>query len=40
MDHIFHPGMKAWACSGTPSDCVKLAIWALLKEKPDFAGNG
>ncbi|MBW4442594.1 MAG: 5'/3'-nucleotidase SurE [Plectolyngbya sp. WJT66-NPBG17] len=40
MDHLFHPSIKAWACSGTPSDCVKLAIWALLEEKPDFVLSG
>lgn len=40
MDHVFHPAIEAWACSGTPSDCVKLAIWALLKEKPDFVLSG
>lgn len=40
MDHIFHPKVKAWACSGTPSDCVKLALWALLEEKPDFVLSG
>jgi 5'-nucleotidase len=40
MSHLFHPAIKAWACSGTPSDCVKLAIWALLEEKPDFVLSG
>jgi 5'-nucleotidase len=36
----FHPTIKAWACSGTPSDCVKLALWALLEEKPDLVLSG
>ncbi|MER3432905.1 MAG: 5'/3'-nucleotidase SurE [Leptolyngbya sp. ERB_1_1] len=40
MGHIFHSAVKAWACSGTPSDCVKLALWALLEEKPDFVLSG
>ncbi|MGG6268261.1 5'/3'-nucleotidase SurE [Leptolyngbya sp. AN03gr2] len=40
MDHVFHSSVKAWACSGTPSDCVKLALWALLDEKPDFVLSG
>jgi len=40
MDHVFHSSVKAWACSGTPSDCVKLAIWALLDQKPDFVLSG
>ncbi|HIK25520.1 MAG: 5'/3'-nucleotidase SurE [Thermosynechococcus sp. Uc] len=36
----FHPSIKAWACSGTPSDCVKLALGALLEEPPDFVVSG
>lgn len=40
MDSIFHPAIKAWACSGTPSDCVKLALWALLDTPPDFVLSG
>lgn len=37
---LFHPSVQAWACSGTPADCVKLAIWALLDEMPDFVVSG
>lgn len=37
---VFHPTIKAWACSGTPSDCVKLALWALLDSPPDFVLSG
>jgi len=37
---IFHPSVKAWACSGTPADCVKLALWALLPEPPDLVLSG
>lgn len=40
MDTIFDPRVKAWACSGTPSDCVKLALAALLPEKPDYVLSG
>jgi 5'-nucleotidase len=40
MSHLFHPKIKAWACSGTPSDCVKLAIWALLESPPDLVLSG
>ncbi|MBE9011035.1 5'/3'-nucleotidase SurE [Pseudanabaenaceae cyanobacterium LEGE 13415] len=40
MDHVFQSDIQAWACSGTPSDCIKLAIWALLEEKPDFVLSG
>lgn len=36
----FHPNIKAWACSGTPSDCVKLALWALLDSHPDLVLSG
>jgi len=30
----------AWSVSGTPADCVKLAISALLKELPDMIISG
>ncbi len=40
VDSIFHPDIKAWACSGTPSDCVKLALWALLESPPDLVLSG
>jgi len=40
VESVFHPAIKAWACSGTPSDCVKLALWALLDEKPDLVLSG
>ncbi|MBW4520295.1 MAG: 5'/3'-nucleotidase SurE [Scytolyngbya sp. HA4215-MV1] len=36
----FHPEVKAWSCSGTPSDCVKLALWALLDRPPDYVLSG
>lgn len=37
---VFDPGVNAWACSGTPADCVKLAIWALLDSPPDLVLSG
>jgi 5'-nucleotidase len=40
VESVFHPSVKAWACSGTPSDCVKLALWALLDHKPDLVLSG
>ncbi|MBV9389310.1 MAG: 5'/3'-nucleotidase SurE [Chroococcidiopsidaceae cyanobacterium CP_BM_ER_R8_30] len=40
VESVFHPAVKAWACSGTPSDCVKLALWALLDSPPDFVLSG
>ncbi|MEO1095700.1 MAG: 5'/3'-nucleotidase SurE [Cyanobacteria bacterium J06638_28] len=40
VEGIFHPQIQAWACSGTPSDCVKLALGALLEEPPEFVLAG
>jgi 5'-nucleotidase len=40
IESIFHPTIKAWACDGTPSDCVKLALWALLDSPPDLVLSG
>ncbi|MEL7351515.1 MAG: 5'/3'-nucleotidase SurE [Cyanobacteria bacterium J06560_5] len=40
VDNIFDEGITAWACSGTPSDCVKLALDAILPEAPDFVVSG
>ncbi|WP_448572563.1 5'/3'-nucleotidase SurE [Trichothermofontia sp.] len=40
IESIFHPAVTAWACSGTPSDCVKLAIGALCDPLPDFVLSG
>jgi len=40
VEKIFHPAVHAWACDGTPSDCVKLALWALLDSPPDLVLSG
>lgn len=40
VDKIFHPKVIAWSCSGTPADCVKLALGALLDKFPDFVLSG
>jgi 5'-nucleotidase len=40
VDTFFNPGIKAWSCSGTPADCVKLGLWALLDEAPDYVLSG
>lgn len=40
IDSVFDAGIKAWACSGTPSDCVKLALGALLESPPDLVLSG
>ncbi len=39
-DELFIKGIKAWGCSGTPADCVKLALNELLEEKPDLILSG
>jgi 5'-nucleotidase len=40
VESVFDPDIKAWACDGTPSDCVKLALWALLDSPPDLVLSG
>jgi 5'-nucleotidase len=37
---IFPSGVDAWAISGTPSDCVNIALGNLLPEKPDIVLSG
>ena len=37
---IFDDSITAWACSGTPADCVKLALFGLLETKPDLVLAG
>ena len=37
---LFGEGIKAWGCSGTPADCVKLALNELLDRKPDLILSG
>ena len=39
-DQLFAEGVQAWACSGTPADCVKLALFRLLEEPPDLVLSG
>lgn len=36
---IFH-GIDAFACSGTPVDCVKLGVYQVLHRKPDLVLSG
>lgn len=33
-------GIKAFSCSGTPVDCVKLGIYEVLDRKPDLILSG
>jgi 5'-nucleotidase len=39
MPHVFE-GVEAWSCSGTPVDCVKLAVDKVLRRKPDLCLSG
>lgn len=36
----FFEGIEAWQCSGTPVDCVKLAVDKVLHRKPDLCVSG
>ena len=40
IESVFATPIKAWACSGTPADCVKLALDALLETPPDIVLSG
>ncbi|MDY6806480.1 MAG: 5'/3'-nucleotidase SurE [Cyanobacteriota bacterium] len=40
VESIFNSSVTAWACSGTPSDCIKLALFALLDNRPDLVVSG
>jgi len=33
-------GVEEYSCSGTPADCVKLALQELLERKPDLCVSG
>ena len=39
-DELFTNGVKAWGCSGTPADCIKLALYEILPQKPDLILSG
>ena len=40
VDSIFDRSVTAWSCSGTPADCVKFALSAVLNTRPDFVYSG
>jgi 5'-nucleotidase len=42
VEGIFDEKVKAYACSGTPSDCVKLALSVdeVLEKRPDYVLSG
>jgi 5'-nucleotidase len=37
---LHNPALSGFAVNGTPSDCVKLAVEALLENKPDLVVSG
>ena len=39
-EHIDNGPQKEYSCSGTPADCVKLAVHELLGRKPDLCVSG
>jgi 5'-nucleotidase len=39
-EHRNHRGFAAYAVSGTPADCVKIAVGAILSRKPDLVLSG
>ncbi|MEA5536104.1 5'/3'-nucleotidase SurE [Crocosphaera sp. XPORK-15E] len=40
VEDFFNPKITAWSCSGTPSDCVKLALSTLVETRPDIIVSG
>ena len=34
------PGLKRYTCTGTPTDCVKLALNEIVEKKPDLIVSG
>ncbi|MGF1480096.1 MAG: 5'/3'-nucleotidase SurE [Cyanophyceae cyanobacterium] len=40
VEATFLPAVTAWSCSGTPADCVKFALSAVLDRPPDFVLSG
>ncbi len=37
---LHNPGLTGWSVNGTPSDCVKLALEAILDDRPDLVISG
>ncbi|MFY0643592.1 MAG: 5'/3'-nucleotidase SurE [Bacteroidia bacterium] len=37
---VFGPNVPSYQCSGTPADCVKLAVDKVLHRKPDLLVSG
>ncbi|WP_017298479.1 5'/3'-nucleotidase SurE [Nodosilinea nodulosa] len=40
IESVFRDDILAWSCSGTPADCVKLALGALMATPPDVVVSG
>ena len=40
IDSVFDENVTAWSCSGTPADCVKFALSAVMDFRPDFVFSG
>ncbi len=40
MEFGYDDGVKAWTTNGTPGDCVKIALNAVLEKKPDLLISG
>lgn len=40
LKEVTTEGVKAFSCSGTPVDCVKIAVNKLLDRKPDLIVSG
>lgn len=36
----FHNALKEYSCTGTPVDCVKIAVHKILHRKPDLCVSG
>lgn len=39
-EHDWPNGARVFGVSGTPADCVKIAVGAILKERPDIVLSG
>ncbi len=40
INYFHNPELTGWCVNGTPSDCVKLAVEAILEDKPDLVISG
>lgn len=40
IESVFKDDITAWSCSGTPADCVKLALGALMATPPEVVISG